>query len=84
MPHYFFHSANGVRTIDGEGTDLSSIDAAQLEAIAFLAETLRHEPHELRATGELHVDVTDSENHPLFTLTAKLEVNKGYLEFSAN
>ena len=72
MPRYFFHSANEAQSPDNEGTDLPDFEAAQVEAIAYAGETLRYEPDKLRRSGEWHIDVTDAEGRPLFTLMTKL------------
>ena len=45
MPRYYFHSEDGRRFPDEEGTELPSDDAARLEAVRVLGELLRgHEP----------------------------------------
>ncbi len=68
MPRYFFHSADGVREPDRDGTELPDIAAAQLEAIKYAGEVLTHTPETLGDSGQWRVEVVDEGGAHLFTV----------------
>lgn len=68
MPRYHFHSADGRRWSDEEGSELASDEAARVEAVRFAGEMLRGNPTELWRHGQWRVEVTDEENVLLFTI----------------
>lgn len=68
MPRYYFHCADGHREPDLEGTELANDEAAQLTAVAFAGEVLKHDPKELWDKGQWRVEVTDTQGVLLFTI----------------
>lgn len=68
MPRYFFHLADGHRDFDEAGTELENDQAAQLAAVQFAGELLRHQPIELWQKGQWRVEVTDETGVLLFTI----------------
>ena len=68
MPRYFFHSADGKREPDQQGTELPDDAAAQFEAVRFAGETLKWRPLELWKQGQWRVEVTDDQGALLFTI----------------
>ena len=68
MPRYFFHCADGVRDPDREGTVLADDHAAQVAAVAFAGETLKHSPGTLWDKGQWRVEVTGEQGALLFTV----------------
>lgn len=68
MPRYFFHSADGGRERDLQGTELPDDAAAQLSAVRYAGEVLRWEPQEIWKRGQWRVEVTDENDALLFTV----------------
>lgn len=60
MPRYFFHSEDGRRYPDEDGTDLPDVETARLKATLIMAELLKEQPIDFLHTGRLRVRVTDS------------------------
>ena len=68
MPRYHFHSADGHREPDLEGSDLANDQAAQREAMRFAGAVLESEPDSIWQHGTWRVEVTDDNNVLLFTV----------------
>lgn len=68
MARYFFHVDDGTQDLDLAGTELSSDDAARLEAIRYAGSVLQDRPDILRRSRDLRVEVTDEEQLLLFTV----------------
>ena len=68
MPRYHFHTADGRRWSDTEGSDLPDAQAARVEAVGFASEMLRGKADELWRDGEWRVEVTDEQNALLCTV----------------
>jgi hypothetical protein len=73
LPRYFFHTENGRRLRDSEGTELADLAAARREAIAFLGDSIRTRGSPLIEDGCFRIIVTDESEAPLFTVTAAIE-----------
>lgn len=73
MPRYFFHTEDGRRFPDKEGTDLPDIGAARAAAITVLSEVLRDNPEEFWRHERFKVTVTDEDQRKLFTIKLALE-----------
>jgi len=73
MPRYFFHTEDGRRFPDKEGTDLPDIGAARSAAIMVLSEVLRDNPDEFWTHERFKVTVTDEAKRTLFTIRMTLE-----------
>ena len=68
MPRYHFHSADGSRDPDLEGTELENDQAAQQAAVAYAGAMLKDDPMLLWEKGSWRVEVTDEEGVLLFTV----------------
>ena len=68
MKRYHFHTSDGRRTCDREGTLLSCDRTAKTEAIKFAGEILRDDSQEIVERGTLLIEVGDDSNTLLFTL----------------
>ena len=68
MPRYHFHTADGRRRSDPEGSELPNVGAARIEAVRFASEVLRGKADELWREGQWRVEVTDDENVLLCTV----------------
>jgi hypothetical protein len=68
MPIYHFHSSDGSRDVDAEGTELPNDAAARLAAVRYAGEMLKDEPARLWSAGQWRVEVTDDRNALLFTV----------------
>ncbi len=71
MKRYFFDVTDGFHDQDEKGVELADDRAAQIEAIRFAGEVLRHEPDRLE-DGRLSIQVFDAEHEPLFSITVTL------------
>ena len=69
MPRYFFHTADGFRERDTEGTELLSLNAARREAVRFAGAVLNDQPEIVWDGHEFRVEVTDHTDLMLFTVT---------------
>lgn len=65
---YFFHTEDGRRFCDEEGTELPTETAARLEAARVLGQLMNEDPATVWHGEPLRLRVTDSDNRPLFTL----------------
>lgn len=70
MPRYFFHTADGSRARDTEGTVLDDQSSARAEAIRFLGDCMREAPNVLGQGRDFRVEVTDGTDMLLFTIIA--------------
>jgi hypothetical protein len=68
MPRYYFHSADGERDCDQDGTELPDDEAARQAAVAYAGEVLRYGGLSLWEHGQWRVEVTDQEHRLLFTI----------------
>lgn len=68
MPRYFFHTADGSRARDVDGTELPDHGAARKEAIMFAGSSLRDCPDLLWDGRDFRVEVTDEREMLLFTI----------------
>lgn len=68
MPRYHFHTADGHRWSDPEGSDLPDLQAARAEAVRFASEMLRGKAEELWRDGQWRVEVTNEHNALLCTV----------------
>jgi len=72
MPRFYFHTEDGRRYPDEEGTELPDVEAARTEATRILAELLKEQPRELWDTGRLRVEVTDERSRRVLALAVSL------------
>jgi hypothetical protein len=68
MRRYHFHSEDGVRLTDEEGTELEDADAAMDVAVQVMVEALNHNSQEFWRTRSFRVVVTADGDEWLFTL----------------
>jgi hypothetical protein len=68
MPIFHFHTEDGVRISDTEGTDLADVEAAKDAAVQILAETLRNNSRLFWAHEGFSIIVTDDQALTLFSL----------------
>lgn len=68
MPRYFFHTVDGGRDRDQEGTELSDNAAARKAAIRFAGAVLHDEPDVLWDGRDYRVEVTNEAGDLLFTI----------------
>ena len=68
MARYFFHSEDGRRISDEEGTELATLAAARIEAVRVLGDLLKEDPGHVLATGGLQLTVTDEAGLIYFAL----------------
>ena len=68
MPRYYFHTADGHRWSDPEGSELPDEQTARVEAVTFAAEVLRGRAEEIWRDGQWRVEVTDDQNALLCTV----------------
>lgn len=59
MPRFFFHTLDGGRHEDAEGTELPDIAAARVAAVRYGGALLSDDPEILWNGGELRIEVTD-------------------------
>lgn len=70
MPRYFFHTEDGKRYPDEDGTDLPDVKAARLKATLIMAELLKEQPSDFLDTGRLRVRVTDGQGDTVLLMEA--------------
>ncbi len=68
MPRYFFHTADGSRERDSEGTELADHYAARVEAIRLTGAIMKESPDVLWDGHEFRVEVMDETDTLLFTI----------------
>ena len=59
MPRYYFHVVDGREIIDNEGTELSGLREARVEAIHLAGSILRDEGDKFWKGEQWHMNVTD-------------------------
>ena len=69
MPLYHFNLADGVFDPDPDGTELSDIQAARVAAVQYAGAIMREQPNTIWADGDWRLEVTDSDQNLLFTIT---------------
>lgn len=70
MPRYFFHTSDGARCCDEDGTELEDVGAARQCAVRYLADLLDDDPTEFLHDHWLSVDVSDAAGLTLFNVSA--------------
>ncbi|WP_037492168.1 DUF6894 family protein [Sphingobium indicum] len=68
MPRYFFHTVDGGRDVDQEGTELPNDAAARKAAIRFAGAVMHDEPDVLWDGRDYRVEVTNETGALLFTI----------------
>ena len=68
MPTYFFHTADGDRDLDKEGTELPDNAAARKAAIKFAGAVMHDDPDVLWDGHDYRVEVTNQTGDLLFTV----------------
>ncbi|MBZ9863114.1 DUF6894 family protein [Mesorhizobium sp. CA12] len=78
MPVFYFHVDNGTFIPDNEGVDLPDLDAARQEAVRAAGEMINESKQSFweRMTPWI-MNVTDGQNHLLFTLQFAAKVPSG-------
>ncbi|MGV3577883.1 DUF6894 family protein [Brevundimonas sp.] len=71
MPRYFFRLQNGETLTDEDGEELPDRDAACAAAVDVFVETLPDRRGQLASGGDYEVLVTDADNGPIYSITAK-------------
>ena len=66
MPRFFFSLDDGGATLDAEGADLPTVEAARAEAIRFLGHALADQPDAFWSRGEWKLTVADDHGLTLF------------------
>lgn len=72
MPRYFFHTLDGQRYPDEEGTELPDLVSARRRATRVLAELLKEQPDDFLGAGHLQVLVTDEQGRPVSRVDVSL------------
>ena len=68
MPRFYFHTENGDRLSDTDGSELPDVKAAEDAAVQILAETLRGNSKTFWENEGFRVTVTDDRGLTLFFL----------------
>lgn len=68
MPRFFFHTADGERDLDQEGTELADNATARKEAIRFAGAIMHEQPEVLWDGRDYRVEVTNKAGELLFTI----------------
>lgn len=68
MPRYFFHTEDGRRLSDMEGSELPDERTARNEAVCVLGQMMREDPEGFWAHGTFRLTVTDAGGGTLFVL----------------
>lgn len=68
MPRYFFHVHDGVDLRDEDGTELSDIRAARVEAVRFAGEVIANDADRRSLGEDWRLEVTDEAGLILFRL----------------
>ena len=71
MPRYFFHTEDGRRLSDMEGSELADERTARNEAVCVLGQMMREDPEGFWAHGIFRLTVADAAGATLFTLDLK-------------
>lgn len=78
VPRYYFHTEDGERLCDPDGTQLSGIEAAKKEAVRCLSERLDNDPRELWETGAWRVIVQDEKGLTLFIIDVSTTLSAAF------
>jgi hypothetical protein len=68
MPRYYFHTVDGGRDRDHEGTELKDLASARVQAIKFTGDIMSDQPEVLWDGRDFRVEVTDDDDTLLFTI----------------
>lgn len=68
MPRYFFHIHDGFSTLDAEGTELSDLRRAQIEAVSFAGKVIADDARRMKFGDNWALEVADEGGVVLFTL----------------
>ena len=68
MPRYYFHVIDGREIIDNEGTELSGLREARVEAIHLAGSILRDEGDKFWKGEQWHMNVTDASGQSVLKL----------------
>ena len=68
MPRYYFHVIDGREIIDNEGTELSALKEARVEAIHLAGSILRDEGDKFWNGEQWHMTVTDASGQSVLKL----------------
>ena len=68
MPRFFFHTEDGIKTPDEDGTELPDVEAAKRAATQLLADSLRNNSQLFWETENYRIVVADDDGLTLFTL----------------
>ena len=68
MPRYVFHTADGWRARDKDGTELPDRQAARVEAIRYTGAVMLENPGVLWDGRDFRIEVTDETGTLLFTV----------------
>ncbi len=68
MSRFFFHRADGTFDPDNEGTELSDLADARVEAVRFAAESMRDKPNLVKDGHIFRVEVSDEAGMLLSTV----------------
>ncbi|TPI74955.1 hypothetical protein [Mesorhizobium sp. B2-8-9] len=78
MPVFYFHVDNGTFIPDNEGVDLPDLDAARQEAVRAAGEMINESKQSFwEHMTPWIMNVTDGQNHLLFTLQFAAKVPSG-------
>ncbi|TPI57674.1 MULTISPECIES: hypothetical protein [unclassified Mesorhizobium] len=78
MTTYYFHVDNGEFIPDGDGVDLPDLDAARQEAVRAAGEMINESKRSFwEGMTPWIMNMTDDENHLLFTLQFAAKVPSG-------
>jgi hypothetical protein len=68
MPRYFFHVYDGTAHPDTEGTELSGLNEARLEALETTGQIIRDGGIKSWQVSDWHMEVTDAAGQVIFRL----------------
>lgn len=74
MPRYYFHVHDGYSSIDNEGTELPSLNAAREEAVQTAAGILRDSSQKLWAGEPWRLEVADGAGDVLLTVNFSVQI----------
>jgi hypothetical protein len=75
MPRYFFHTEDGRRLADAEGSELADDRTARNEAVAVLGQMMMEDPAGFWADKVFRLTVTDEGGRTLFVLDVSATVS---------
>ena len=68
---YFFHTINGSRDLDTEGTELGSLASARQHAVQYAAACMADDPDMLWRADTFRVEVKDADDVLLFSIVTR-------------